>query len=88
MTHLLRMLTVPLRPLLMTLMDHPQPPSTPPLLKIMPLQLKDMPPLKMLPPMPPTLSLPLKLTSANSWECSPANTSPFSLLFLSELSSP
>merc|ERR1719512_188700 len=42
----------------------------------------------MLPPTPPTLSLPLKLTSAKSWECSPANTSPFSLLFLSELSSP
>merc|ERR1719412_274186 len=99
MSNLLRTLTVLLPPLLMTLMDHPQPPlmmlmdlplhpSTPPLLKIMPLQLKDMPPLKILPPTPRTPSLPLKLTSANSWECSPANTSPFSLLFLSELSSP
>merc|ERR1711997_49554 len=95
--HLLRTLTVPLPPLLMTLMDHPQPPlmmlmdlllllSTPPLLKIMPPLLKDMPPRKMPPHTPPTPSLPLKLTSANSWECSPANTSPFSLLFLSELS--
>merc|ERR1719266_3212414 len=95
--HLLRTLTVPLPPLLMTLMDHPQRPlmmlmdllllpSTPPLLKIMPPLLKDMPPRKMPPHTPPTPSLPLKLTSANSWECSPANTSPFSLLFLSELS--
>merc|ERR1712083_1095903 len=74
MSNLLRTLTVLLPP-----------PYTPPLLKIMPLRLKDMPPLKMLPPMPPTPSQPLKLTSANSWECSPANTSPFSLLFLSEL---
>merc|ERR1719330_477670 len=88
MNNLLRTLMVLQPRLLMTLMDHPLPPSTPPLLKIMPHQLKDMPLLKMLPPTPPTPSLPLKLTSANSWECSPANTSPFSLLFLSELSSP
>merc|ERR1719464_1892865 len=92
MSNLLRTLMVLQPRLLMTLMDHPQPPlmmlmdlplppSTPPLLKIMPLQLKDMPPLKILPPTPPTPSLPLKLTSAKSWECSPANTSPFPCCF-------